>query len=721
MSVTHTFLNISGLRRLRLVRQAEASECGLACLAMIAGWHGYDTDLMALRQRFPTSLKGMTLKDLLQVASRIGLGGRALRCELNELSKLRVPCILHWEFKHFVVLRKVKGDRAWLYDPANGVRVMSLKEISPLFTGVAIEFSPTTGFDRKRDRNPLKLSSLWKWGPSTLSTAAQGLALSVLLELFVLLTPFYMQLVIDEAIQKRDVDLLVGLAVAFGLLAAFNAITGVLRSFVFQYLANVLSFDMGARLFHHLVHLKLEFFQKRSLGDLLQRFHALEPIKSFILSGGITAIIDGTLAIFTGILMMVYSVKLGLIAMAVFLVYVALKFGVMPYARRLQTDAMITSATEQSKFLETIRAIQTIKIFGGESSQEAVWRNLYADNVNAGIRSGNLNIAYSGLSSLLGGLSDVLLLYLAARMVIDGDITVGIITAFMAYKGQFTGKLTSLIDQAVAYRMLDVPLDRVSEIALAEREANSGDTILMDASIGDIVLKNIHFGYSPVEPPLLNDLSLQLPAGSFTAIVGASGAGKSTLLKLILGLYEPTGGEVLVNGRAIPALGTSTFRRQLGVVMQEEQLLAGTLAENIALFDEKIDMDRVRLCAQSAAIDAEIMNLPMQYNSYVGDMGSILSSGQKQRVLIARALYRNPQILVMDEGTAHLDPERAEQIHAMLKGLSITRVVVAHNVAMMQAATRIMELREGRLWEVSIDQHGNVVDRDLRSELLPQN
>ncbi|WP_413993564.1 peptidase domain-containing ABC transporter [Labrys okinawensis] len=672
---------------------------------MIAGWHGYDVDIRALRSRFPISMKGVALKDLLDIAARIGLGGRALRCELDDLPKLRLPCILHWEFKHFVVLCKVKGNRVWLHDPAVGLRVMSLKEFSPLFTGVAVELSPTDKFERRKERTPIKISSFWKWGTDSLSSAAQGLLLSLLLELFVLITPFYMQLVIDEAIQKHDLDLLVGLSIAFGLLAVFNTAAGVLRSLVFQYLANVLSFDMEARLFHHLARLKLEFFQRRSLGDVLQRFHSLEPIKAFILGGGITAFIDGMLAIFTGALMMAYSVKLGAIAVAVFLVYVALKFGVMPYARRLQTDQIVADTNEQTKFLETIRAIQTIKVSGGESNREATWRNLYAERINTSIRNGNLGIAYSGLSSLLSGLSDIGLIYLAARMVVDGQMTIGLITAFMAYKGQFTGKLTSLIDQAVAYRMLDVPLDRVSDIALAERE-KGGEAIgaLDDAStsFSTLKVKDVHFSYSPVDPPILRNVSLEIPAGSFIAIAGASGAGKSTLLKLLIGLYEPTQGEILVNGHDIATVGSAAFRKRLGVVMQEDQLLAGTLSENIALFEEKIDLARVRACAQLAAVDDDIMAFPMQYNSYVGDMGSILSSGQKQRVIIARAFYRNPQILVMDEGTAHLDPVRAAHILNVLKQLPITRIIVAHSLAMVQAADRVFELREGQLHEVVI-------------------
>lgn len=705
MRVVTTLLNLSGATRLPIVRQAEAAECGLACLAMIAGWHGYDTDLASLRRRFPISMKGMTLKTLVEISGKIGLGARALRCDLEELPKLRTPCVLHWEFKHFVVLRKVSGDRVWLHDPAIGIRICQLEEISSCFTGVALELTPTPGFEKKRERDPVKLSSLWRWTPDTRSALFRGFLLSLLLEIFVLLNPFYMQLVIDEAILKSDENLMIGLATAFAMLCIFNSAAGGLRGLVFQYLANILSFDMEARLFHHLIRLPLDYFQKRSLGDLLQRFHALEPIKQFIINGGISAIIDGSLALFTGALMVIYSPKLGAIAIGVFALYLLIRLGALSLARRYAADAIVTDAREQTKFLETIRAIQTIKVSGGETNREVIWRNLYAAKINSTIKSGNLAIVYLNTNSLLSGLSDVGLVYLAARDAMAGSMTVGVITAFIAYKTQFMSRMSSLVDQAIQFKMLDVQLDRVGDIALTEQEVHADGLPVTDDTIaGRIEAVGLSFSYAPDEPRIVKDLVLAIEPGEFVAIIGPSGAGKSTLLKLLVGLYEPSEGEVLIDGRTIRILGAAALRRQLGVVMQEDQLLAGTIAENIALFDDRIDMTRVRDCSQLAAIDADIMGFPMQYNSLVGDMGATLSSGQKQRVMIARALYRDPKILVMDEGTAHLDHARETQIHSVLKQLPITRIVVAHGIAMMKAADRVLELRNGVLREVRIGQ-----------------
>jgi ATP-binding cassette subfamily B protein RaxB len=703
MAAIGTFLNFTGLKRVPLVRQAEAAECGLACLAMIAAWHGYDTDLNTLRRRFPISLKGITLKDLIDVASRIDLGSRALRCEPEELRHLRLPCVLHWEFKHFVVLHRVNGNRFWLNDPAIGSRVLGAREMSAGFTGVVLELSPTPAFTKRRERNRVKLASLLRCSPETVSSLVQGFLMSLLLELFVVLSPYYLQLVIDEAILKGDQDLLFGLGVGFGLLTLFNAAASALRGLVFQFLANIISFDMEARLFHHLIRLPLDYFQKRTLGDLLQRFHALEPIKQLIVNGGIAALLDGTLAIFTGALMVVYSLKLAAIVIGVFLLYLAIRLGVLQVARRFAADTLISDAREQTRFLETIRAMQTIKVSGGESNREGLWRNLYAAKLNAAIKSGNLTIAYQSLNMLLQGLCDVAIIYLAAENAIAGSMTVGVISAFMAYKGQFMSRLSSLIDQAIQFSLLDVQLERVADIVLASREPGLDTSALDEAPIiGAIEAKGLSFRYAPSEKAIVDGLDLAIQPGEFVAIIGRSGEGKSTLLKLLIGLYEPSAGEVAIDSCPIRQMGTARLRGQLGVVMQEDQLLAGSIAENIALFDEQIDMERVRHCARAALIEDEILRFPMQFNSLVGDMGTTLSSGQKQRVLIARALYRKPKILVMDECTAHLDPAREALVNQLIRSLPITRLIVAHSPALMRQADRVLELRDGMLREIKI-------------------
>lgn len=681
-----------------MTRQSEAAECGLACLAMVAGYHGLHTDLTTLRRRFPLSMNGATLADLAATGQALDLTSRAVRCDIEDFKHLRLPCILHWEFKHFVVLAKVTANHALIFDPAVGERRIAWKDITRSFTGVAFELTPGQQFSKRTERSQIGLFNLIPFTPDVVKALAQGLLLSLLLEIFVVLTPFYMQLVVDEAILKGDRDLLLGLATAFGLVYAFNAAATAFRGFVFQFLGNTLSYAMQTQLFHHLIRLPLAYFQKRNVGDVLQRFRSLEPIKQMVVGGGISTVLDGTLAIFTALLMLRYSLALSAIVFGAFGFYAVARLATRQVARRLSADAMVADAREQTSFLETLRAMQTIKSAGGEASRESSWQNLYAGKLNAAIRVSGVNIWFSAGANLLNAGTDVVVVYLAASQAIDGTMTVGMLTAFIAYKGQFLGRMTALLDQLISFWLLDVQLARVADIALEDREphllsqSNQGFQLQ-----GHISLSGVSYRYAPRERDIVRKLDLEIRPGECVVIFGESGGGKSTLLKILTGLLPPTEGEILFDGLPVEALGLDVLRSQIGVVMQEDLLISGSIADNIALFDDRLDMTQVRKAAIACGIDGEIMRFPMQYNSLVGDMGSSLSSGQKQRVLLARALYRQPRILILDEGTAHLDPAREADIRGMLGGLPMTRVIVAHSLAMAAIADQVLHMEDGRL------------------------
>ena len=503
------FLRFGARRRLKLVRQVEAAECGLACLAMVAGWHGLDTDMTTLRRRFPISLKGATLEDLNAVASALDLSTRALRCDPEDFGQLRLPCILHWEFKHFVVLAGVGRGEVTVHDPAVGERRVKWAELERSFTGIVLELSPGAAFRKRRERTSLDIFNLIRFTPDVVKALAQAFLLSVLLEVFVVLSPLYMQLTVDEAILKGDRDLLLGLAAAFALLHLFNAAASTFRSFVFQYLGNTLSFAMEARLFHHLIRLPLSYFQKRQVGDLLQRFHALEPVKQLIVGGAISTVLDGSLAVFTALLMLRYSVVLSAIVFGAFLSYALLRLGTRQIARRFSADAIVADAREQTRFLETLRAIQTIKVGSGEAAREGAWQNLYADKLNGAIRVNTVQIWFGSAAALLNRGTDVVVVYLAATYAIDGQMSVGMLTAFMAYKQQFLDRMMALLDQVIAFWLLDVQLARVADITLAEREAhllsqsNHGYKVQ-----GHIELRGVSFRYASREADVIRKLDL---------------------------------------------------------------------------------------------------------------------------------------------------------------------------------------------------------------------
>jgi ATP-binding cassette, subfamily B, bacterial CvaB/MchF/RaxB len=686
------FLNLTGVRTLPEVRQAEAAECGLACLAMVAGYHGLETDLATLRRRFSISMKGATLKSLIDIGAKMGLGSRALRCELEELREVRAPAILHWGMNHFVVLKRATGKWLELHDPALGVRRLKIEEASKQFTGVALELSPSGEFQRKREKQVVKLSGLVKLSPQTLGALGQCILLSFLIQGLVLAAPFYTQLVIDQAILKGDLNLLSALAIGFSLVCLFNVAATALRGFVTQFLGAVLSFEMEARLFQQMLRLPLDWFQKRQVGDVQSRFQSIQPIQQFLSQGGVAAVLDGVFGIATCILMFVFAPQLAGIAIAAVVLYALLRMAMLDISRRAAGDFLVAEAKEQTRFLETLRAAQTIKAAGSETTREALQRNAMAATLNSGIKGGNVSIGYQALNQTLNGLTDVAIVFLGAQMVIKTDLTVGILMAFMAYKGQFTQRATSLIESLIQWRLLDVHLERIADIALHPRELGA-DTDGFEGEIrGEVEARNTSFRYGAADPTTLSNISLKVEAGEFVAIVGPSGCGKSTLLKLLTGLYQPTYGEILIDGRPLNTWSRAALRAQIALVAQDDQLLAGSIAENIAFFDERIDMDWVRECARKASIHNEIERMPMGYQSLVGDMGSTLSGGQKQRVMIARALYRRPRILILDEGTSHLDVDTERAVNAALSNLAITRIVVAHRPETIRAAGREVAL-----------------------------
>ena len=693
--MTAPFLSLSGRRRLPMIRQAEAAECGLACIAMVAGYHGYDTDLPTLRRQFSLSIKGATLKTLMDVAGQLALGSRALRCELDELSELRTPAILHWGMNHFVVLRRVRGARIEIHDPALGVRTVDRAEASRSFTGIALELTPNEGFQRKRERALLRLASLVRLDPGTRRGLLQALVLSLILELGVLASPFYMQFVIDEAILKGDADFLAAIAVAFALVTVFQVIAAALRGLTLQYVASALSFDMEARVFDHLLRLPLDWFQKRQVGDVQSRFQSVEQIKAFIANGVVSAVMDGLLSVFIVALMFYYSQPLGWIALAAVGAYALLRLGMLDLSRRVAGDFIANEAREAGRFLESLRAVQTIKAAGGEQARSALQRNAMAATLNSGIRGGNVAIGFGAAQQALTGLADIVIVFLGATAVMSADLTVGMLTAFIAYQRQFSSRAANLVESFIAWRLLDVHLERLADITLAAPDAANDVGGHEGEIVGAVDLAHVMFRYANGEPDVLRGVSLRIAPGEFVALVGPSGCGKSTLLRILAGLYMPVFGQVLIDGRPLARWSVSVLRRQIALVAQDDSLLQGSLAENIAGFDEAIDMARVRECAALAQLAADIERMPMGYETLVGDMGSTLSGGQKQRVLIARALYRRPRILILDEGTSHLDVETERAVNAALSALSITRIVVAHRPDTIRAAGRVISLANG--------------------------
>lgn len=684
-------LNFSGRRTLPVILQSEAAECGLACLAMIASFHGHRIDLNTLRRQHLVSLNGVTLRSLIEVARHLNFTSRAVRLELEHLRELKLPAILHWDMNHFVVLRSVTKRGLVLHDPALGEKRMSWGEASKHLTGIALELTPAADFERKDERTRLRLSTFLKQASGAKHALLQLLALSLALEILVIAGPFYLQLTVDEVIARGDADLLLVLALGFALVGALTVAVTWLRSLIVIIIQNTLHFAFGARLFHHLIRLPLSFFEKRHIGDVLSRFTSIEPVRNLISEGLILAIIDGVMALVTLAVMFAYSAKLTLVVLITFLLYCVVRLGLFRRLRDLSETSIQMRAKETSSFVESLRAMQTIKLFNHENEREGQWLNRFADTVNADVRLERTHIGFAAVNHLLFGAENIIIIYLAARLALANVFTVGMVFAFITYKQQFISKANLLIEKVLDFGIVGLHLERLSDIALTLREAGHEKPLLGRSIFGRIEARDISFRYSESDEFVLQNVNFAVGDGEFATITGPSGCGKTTLMKILVGLLQPTSGVVLVDGIPLNTLGVRAYRAQIAAVMQEDQLLSGTIADNICFFATAPDDEWIKECASMAGVHDDILIMPMAYNSLIGDMGSSLSGGQKQRIILARALYRRPKILFLDEATAHLDSEKERQISQHLKSLKITRISIAHRSELSEGADLMLD------------------------------
>lgn len=701
-----TLLNFSSRQKLPIIIQAEAAECGLACLAMILGYYGYETDLVSLRRRFPLSNHGASFKTLMDIAHRTELIPRALRAEPEDLKDLALPCILHWELNHFVVLKKVTKKGIYIHDPAIGERKISHQEFNVKFTGVILELAPTQTFQKQKNTNHLKITDLWQRIVGLKRTLAQIIVLSLLLQVFALISPFYMQIVVDDVLVGNDRQLLVVLAIGFSLLLIITLCTTVLRQYIVLYLTNQLSMQMSANLFRHLIRLPMSYFSSRHMGDVVSRFGSIDTVRNMLTNGMVSAFVDGIMAIFIIAFMLVYDARLTLVVLAAVIAYGLVRWAMYQPLKDLNQEVIVQSAKENSHFMESIRAIQTIKLFQKEGDRQNQWQNNLAAVMNKEIQISKWEIGYSTANGLIFGIENVLVVYLGALSIIEGSLSIGMLFAFMAYKGRFTSAMDSLINQWVAFKMLDLHLSRLADVVHTETESlgqllpsnaldNTGRPIknseLKALELrGKIEVRNLSFRYSESENYLFENLNFIIKPQETVAFIGPSGCGKTTLIKCLMGLLQPTSGEILIDDKPLHSL--PYYRSQIASVMQEDQLLAGDLAQNIACFDSKIDMERVANSATMACISEDIQRFSMGYQTLVGDMGASLSGGQKQRLIIARALYRQPKILFMDEATSHLDVNNEAVVNKNILDMNITRIIVAHRPETIASTDRQITL-----------------------------
>ncbi|HUP28753.1 MAG TPA: peptidase domain-containing ABC transporter [Usitatibacter sp.] len=689
-------LRFGSRRDLPVLLQTEAAECGLASLGMIACFHGHRIDLAGLRRRFTVSLKGATLAYLMQAAGRLDLAPRPLRLELAEVPRLRTPCILHWDLNHFVVLKSADARGAVIHDPASGMKRISTAELSRHFTGIALELSPTARFRAADERRRVRIRDLMGPVVGLKRALAQVFLLAMSLQAIAIVSPFYMQWAVDGAVVSADRDLLTILGIGFLMLAVIQVAITALRSWVVLYLGTTLNLQWLSNVFSHLLKLPVSFFEKRHLGDVVSRFGAVNNIQRTLTSSFVEALIDGVMAVATLAMMLVYSVSLTAVAVASVALYALLRWTFYEPLRRATEEHIVHTAKQQSHFLETVRGVQSIKLFGRQEERRSRWLNLVVDAVNQDLVTQKLGLGFRSANGLVFGVERVAIVWLGALLVLDSAFSVGMLFAFMAYKEQFSARVAGLVDKLIELRMLNLQGERLADIVLTPPERESAAMPLDDLE-PSLEVRDLSFRYSDTEPFVVLNCSFTIAAGESVAIVGPSGGGKTTLLKLLLGLLAPTDGKVMAAGVDIEKLGIDRYRKFVGTVMQDDQLFAGSIADNISFFDPAPDHGEVERFARLAAVHDDIAAMPMAYNTLIGDMGAALSGGQKQRILLARALYKQPRILFLDEATSALDVQRERAVNEAIRSLRLTRIIIAHRPETIASADRVIVLQGGKV------------------------
>lgn len=686
-------LDILLRHRIPLIHQTESSECGLACLAMICGHYGKSVDLIALRQQFNLSARGTSLSGLMGIADQLGLSSRALSLDINDLSSLKVPCILHWEFNHFVVLVSVRRNRAVLHDPARGRRTVSLAEMSQSFTGVAFEVWPGSSFIPETVYNRLSLRTLIGSVYGLRRALGKIFFLSLVIETINLVMPVGTQLVMDHAIPAGDRGLLTLICAGLVFFILLRAVVGIVRAWSSLIMSTLINVQWKSGLFNHLLRLPLGYFERRKLGDIQSRFGSLDTLRSTFTISIVGAIMDSIMVVGVLVMMILYGSWLTWVVMAFTALYVLLRLLTYSYYRQLSEESLVRNARANSYFMETLYGIATVKIQGMAERRGANWLNLEIDTVNTGIRMTKMDMLFGGINTFIAACDEVVILWLGISLVIDNQMTLGMFVAFGAFRGQFSDRIGSLTEFLLQLRMMNLHNERVADIALHPRENRKPD-ILYEARLqpASLTTRALSYRYDGQSPTIFSELDIVIEAGESVAIVGPSGAGKTTLMKVLCGLFTPAGGKVEVNGTDIQQLGINNYHKMIACVMQDDKLFSGSLRDNICGFVNNVDEDWMRECARASYLHEVIMRMPMGYETLLGELGEGLSGGQKQRLFIARAIYKKPGILFMDEATSALDKESENIVNQAIKRLKITRIIIAHRESTIASADRVIYL-----------------------------
>ncbi|MBA3711877.1 MAG: peptidase domain-containing ABC transporter [Pyrinomonadaceae bacterium] len=686
-------------RRVPVVLQMNAVECGAACLAMILNYFGRQTSISECRERCGVGQHGLTAQTIAKAARNYGLRVKAVSIEPADFKYVQLPAIAHWNFNHFVVVERWSATKFEIVDPAAGRRRITAKAFDAGFTGVVLMLEPGVQFERRRGTGKRSWRHYLKYVLDKPGLLVQILLASLFLQVLGLALPIFTQVLVDQVLPFRITNAMNILAIGMILLVLTQLVISYLRAALLIYLQGRLDSQLMLGFFEHLLTLPLRFFQQRTNGDLLMRLGSNMIVRETLTGQTISTILDGTFVlVYLGILL-TWAPLFGGIALAIGMFQVALLLGTTRRTHDLVQRDLAAGAESQSYLVEALAGIVTLKASGSETRAFDHWSNLFYRNLNVSLERNHFSASVGTVMTALRTFSPFVMLWVGAHGVLDGTLSLGAMLALNALAMSFLTPLASLVSNGQRLQLIGAHLERLNDVLQAEPEQDPRLVRSAPPLTGRIELKSVDFRYDPHAPLVLRDVSVSIEPGQKVAIVGRTGSGKSTLAKLLLGLYTPTGGELLFDGAALQSLNYATLRRQFGTVLQESFLFSGSIRQNIAFNDPSLSLEQVIEAARLAHIHDEVTGMPMGYETLLAEGGSSLSGGQRQRLALARALAHKPSVLLVDEATSHLDVMTERLVDQSLSALACTRIVIAHRLSTVKNADLILVLDEGEIVE----------------------
>ncbi|MFT9371929.1 MAG: peptidase domain-containing ABC transporter [Paenibacillus polymyxa] len=687
--------------------QEKPNECALACLAMISSFYGYQLDMPAARRRFSSPDGQWSFRKIIEAAKEINLNAKAFNVDLGKIHNASLPCILHWELDHFVVLVQLTQQIAVVHDPRRGVRRITVEELETNFTGYLIELLPTEVFEKKDERRSFRIRYLLPFLRPIYVILLQTIVISAAFDIISIISQFVMQIIINNVIAPKDKHLLVIVVFVSLSLGALTAILSYIRNSLLNYATGMFTYDLGSNVFKALLEQKYPFFTGKDRSNILQKVMSTSPLRNLLIGGGLSTIIDGTLTSLLAPILFYVSPTVAIITIVSAVVY-----GGLRYARYLTTKSLIKSGIEYTSelnglVLESIDTIQSIKILQRYSAQMDRWRHKSSRALGVSMDLNKLSNTYKTFGEALNIFESSLIISILAIMVINNNIQLGAMFTILFLRGLFMQRTLGMIDLAIEAQRVRVYLDDVGEILLGDLEKVQGERRDGHQESGHfqhtLVLQGVSFRYGSESKYLLKDVNVSIPFGKKVLILGKSGGGKSTLLKIVCGLLEPDSGNISVGGSSIGANNTDYIRGFMSAMLQEDELVSGTVLENITHYSNDYNIHDVIAAASMACIHDDISLMSLGYDTLIGQGGISVSSGQKQRILLAKALYFRRPIMLLDEPTANLDPVTEEKIINNIFQLDRTVIISSHRPSMVDLADICLQVDDGNIIHIGKD------------------